>query len=431
MLVGTGGRGIGMYARPIVKDYSDVAELTGLCDVNPRRMEVARSWIGRDIPSFTDFDEMLDKVPCDVVIVTSKDSTHHEYIIKALRRGKDVITEKPMTIDAEKCRAILAAERESKGHITVTFNYRFTPYTTRIKELLREGIVGDIYSVEFHWFLDTLHGADYYRRWHRRKENSGGLLVHKATHHFDIVNWWLEAEPKLVYARGKRRVYGSAGKFRGERCRTCSYTQECPFYFDLTSDERAKELYISAEHVDGYYRDSCVFAEEIDIEDTMALVVEYKNGIQMSYTLSSYMPFEGWRMAINGSKGRLELSVADAFYPTEAVNLKERASIRKSIDPFKAALGDMSPETSDLIRFYPTFGGVKTFEVKRALGGHGGGDERLRDMLFREGIPDPLGYMAGSWAGAMSILIGIAANESIATGRPVIIEDLLKGFPEG
>ncbi|HHY99238.1 MAG TPA: Gfo/Idh/MocA family oxidoreductase, partial [Firmicutes bacterium] len=116
-----------MYARPMVKDYSDVAELTGLCDVNPRRMEVARSWIGRDIPGFTDFDEMLDKVPCDVVIVTSKDSTHHEYIIKALRRGKDVITEKPMTIDAEKCRAILAAERESKGHITVTFNYRFTP----------------------------------------------------------------------------------------------------------------------------------------------------------------------------------------------------------------------------------------------------------------------------------------------------------------
>ena len=50
------------------------------------------------------------------------------------------------------------------------------------------GVIGNVVSVDFHWLLDTRHGADYFRRWHRNKRNSGGLLVHKATHHFDLVN---------------------------------------------------------------------------------------------------------------------------------------------------------------------------------------------------------------------------------------------------
>jgi hypothetical protein len=64
--------------------------------------------------------------------------------------------------------------------------------------------------------------------------------------------------------------------------------------------------------------------------------------------------------------------------------------------------------------------------VPVASGGHGGGDARLLARLFGgESEPDPLGYMAGSWQGAMSIMIGIAANHSIAEGRSIEISDLL------
>ena len=56
--------------------------------------------------------------------------------------------------------------------------------------------------------LDTSHGADYFRRWHREKDKSGGLLVHKSTHHFDLVNWWLASSPKTVFAMGGLRFYG-------------------------------------------------------------------------------------------------------------------------------------------------------------------------------------------------------------------------------
>ena len=51
-----------------------------------------------------------------------------------------------------------------------------------------DGLVGRPLLVDFSWVLDTSHGADYFRRWHREKQNSGGLLVHKSTHHFDLVN---------------------------------------------------------------------------------------------------------------------------------------------------------------------------------------------------------------------------------------------------
>ena len=63
-------------------------------------------------------------------------------------------------------------------------------------------VIGEVKAVHFEWMLSTYHGADYFRRWHRDKRNSGGLLVHKSTHHFDLVNFWLNDKPKTVFAFG-------------------------------------------------------------------------------------------------------------------------------------------------------------------------------------------------------------------------------------
>lgn len=425
-IVGLGSRGIGMFLLPLVREYADVAEVTGLCDINWRRLEVARERAGIDVPIFTDFDEMLASVECDTVIVTSKDSTHHHFIIKALEAGKDAITEKPMTVDDEKCRAILEAEAKSPGAVRVTFNYRFAPYMTRVKELLKEGVIGRVHSVDFAWFLDTIHGADYYRRWHRRKENSGGLFVHKATHHFDLVNWWLDQEPVRVYASGRRNFYGPTREERGERCLGCQYASTCEFFVDLTQSQEGKSLYLDAESVDGYRRDGCVFSPEIDIEDTMGAIVNYSGGAQLHYSLHSFMPFEGWRVAFNGSKGRLEAGLAERYFIEERPVLAERSKAGRRIDPWRAADGDLTVRDHDEIRIYPLFGSVKTVKVPHGGSGHGGGDVRLRDMLFGRKTADPLNHLAGSRAGAMSILIGVAANRSIATGLPVEIETLLR-----
>jgi len=399
-IVGTSGRALSMYAKPIVEHFRETSQLVGVYDVNPARASYFSRECG-DVPVFGDFDAMIHGAQPDCVIVTTMDRYHHEYIVRALEAGCDAITEKPMTIDDEKCRAVLAAEKRTGRKIVVTFNYRFAPYVTRVKELLREGAIGQVLGVDFEWFLDTRHGADYFRRWHRRKENSGGLFVHKATHHFDMINWWIEDEPRKVYAFGERRVYGPTRAERGVRCSTCAYTRTCEFYVDYQTRPVMKGLYFDAEHVDGYYRDGCVFSDEIDIEDTMSATVRYQRGALLSYSLVAHSPYEGWRATLNGTGGRLE---AQEFHS-----------------------GHHAHDPSNFVKVFNRKGEIVTYDIRKPEGVHGGGDARLLERLFSgRNDPDPLGHMANSWAGAMSILIGIAANKSIATGEPIGILDLLK-----
>ena len=405
-IVGVGGRAIGMYLLPLVKDYAESAEVVGLCDVSATRMAEGNRQAETDIETFTDIDAMLAQTRPDVVIVCTRDDLHDHFIVKALRAGCDVITEKPMTIDDQKCLSILRAEKETGREVRVTFNYRYAPLPTRIKELLAAGEGGDVLSLDFSWHLDTSHGADYFRRWHRRKQNSGGLLVHKATHHFDLVNWLLEQDPVEVYATGQRKFYGPTREQRGERCLTCDHTDTCEFYFDINSTESLQRLYVEAEPDSGYIRDGCVFAPEIDIEDTISAIVRYSGGTQMSYQLDAYLPREGFMMAFNGTRGRLEVEYRETH--PDGVDHSKGYDIKILRDRKK----------------------IDTIHVPPAEGGHGGGDDRLLNDLFGTPDADPLRHAAGSRAGAMSVLTGIAANHSIASGKTIKIADLLQEFAD-
>jgi predicted dehydrogenase len=389
-----------MYAMPLAKYYGDAGELAAICDSNPVRLSACNGYLPAPVPAFTDFDAMLRETHPDTVIVASIDRTHHDFIIRSLETGADVITEKPMTIDDEKCRAILAAEQRTGKRVTVAFNYRYSPQHQQIKRLIVAGAIGRVLSVDFHWPLDYIHGADFFRRWHRRLENSGGLLVHKATHHFDLINWWLDSEPEEVFAQGRRAFYGPTREERGDRCLTCDYTTTCEFYFDLRKQDYMRTLYLEAEAEDGYHRDGCVFADEIDIYDTMSATVRYANGALLSYSMTAYSPWEGYDLAFNGTEGRLEVLFVERAPGREPGVEISLAQLRK---PAQA----IEPETGS--------------------GEHYGGDRLLRDHLFRGFESDPLGLQATSRAGAMSILTGVAANRSISSGRPVRIRDLLTG----
>ena len=403
-LVGTGIRGTRAWAIELLKEHGDRVEIVGLADINPKRLEASRRLIGIDVPTFTDLGAMLRTVRPDALMVTTKDSTHDEQIVQALEAGIDVITEKPMTTDEAKCARILDAERRTRRKVTVTFNYRYAPTAARIKELLTADTIGQVTSVDFHWYLDNRHGADYFRRWHAYRKNSGTLWVHKSTHHFDLVNWYLEADPEVVSANGALRRYGRNSPFRGVNCRTCPHKDRCPYYWDMTKDPLLMKLYAEAESVDGYLRDACVFREDIDIYDTMSATVRYTNGAMLSYSVNAYMPIEGYHLAFNGPKGRIE------------IRMYER-------QPWEV------PRGVDEIRVTPAFGGKsEIIRVPWGPGGHYGGDVKLRAMLFDSAQPDPLRQRAGSRAGAMSILTGVAADRSIQRGAPVRVAELL---PDG
>jgi predicted dehydrogenase len=428
-IVGLGSRA-DMFLRAILVDYAERATLVGFCDPNQTRMNYYNGkFAGRagvPVSTFTP-EQFADAVRAqrpDVVIVTSIDRTHDRYITAALELGCDVLTEKPMTIDAPRCQAILDCVRRTGRTLTVTFNYRYAPRNSRVKELLVGGVIGRVLSVHFEWLLDTRHGADYFRRWHRDKRNNGGLIVHKATHHFDLVNWWIDSTPQTVFGFGDLRFYGQANATaRGEprsysRAHGSAEARKDPFALHLEDNAELRELYLNAEHEDGYFRDQCVFGEGITTEDDMAVVVRYASGATMSYHLTAYAPWEGYRVMFNGTKGRLEFEMEESGYAEADVP-------GAPLPPVGAVVRDTKESARLLVR--PHW--QKPYEVPISAGaveGHGGGDARMLAELFGPPAgPDPLRHAATYIDGAHSILTGIAASLSFGSGQPVHIRDLV------
>jgi predicted dehydrogenase len=422
-IVGTGARAA-MFLDAIAGPYRDTAEIVGLCDLSQTRMD----WHNRRLRATADlaprptyladrFDRMIVDTAPDTVIVTTVDATHHLYITRAMELGCDVITEKPMTTDVLKLRLIFAAIARWGRPLRVTFNYRYAPAYTTLRRLMMDGVVGRPLCVDFSWLLDTRHGADYFRRWHRERQNSGGLLVHKATHHFDLVNWWLGSRPREVFALGALHFYGEdAAAARGERYAYPRYTgheaaRQDPFALFLDQSELLRGLYLEAEAETGYLRDRNVFGESVTIEDTMTVTGRYENGALLSYCLVAYSPWEGLRVAITGDRGRLELDVVENV--THLMGDAERANASKGA--FKEAT----------IRVHPMFGAAYEVEVPPGEGGHGGADPvMLEQLLSPAPPPDPYHRAASHLDGAASVLVGLAANESIRTRQLVRIADL-------
>ncbi|NOU97129.1 gfo/Idh/MocA family oxidoreductase [Paenibacillus sp. LMG 31456] len=419
-LVGTGGRASFFYSA-IVKDFKESSELVAFCDVNQTRMDFANKKIGAHgvgpLPTYKseEFDRMIEESKPDFVIVTTVDRTHHTYIIRAMELGCDVISEKPMTVDEDKCQEILDAVKRTGRKLRVTFNYRYSPHNTKIRELIADGTIGDVNSVHFEWLLNTKHGADYFRRWHRDKRNSGGLLVHKSTHHFDLVNFWLGTQPATVFALGDLMFYGRENaEKRGvtkfySRAHGSEYAKDDPFALHMEDNGNLKGMYLDAEKEDGYYRDQSVFGDGINIEDTMGVMVKYRSNAFLTYNLYAYAPWEGFRVCFNGTKGRIEMNVVEQSY----VNSGGEQGLEGAV-------------TGKKILVHPLFDKPYEVTVEEGKGGHGGGDPVLLNDLFGEPTPDRFNRAASHVDGAMSILTGIAGNRSLRTGQAVNVADLVK-----
>ncbi|MBS4195136.1 Gfo/Idh/MocA family oxidoreductase [Lederbergia citri] len=421
VLIGTGGRAEFFYGA-MARDYRDTCELVAFCDINQIRMDYANQLLEEKydhprIPTYKSdlFEEMIQNEKADIVIVMTMDRTHHKYIIKALELGCDVITEKPMTVDAEKTQQIIDAIKRTGNKVRVTFNYRYAPHNTKIREIIRDGVIGEVFSVNFEWALDTQHGADYFRRWHRNKNNSGGLLVHKSTHHFDLVNFWLNTQPDTVYAAGGLRFYGRENaETRGvtqfyQRAHGIEYAKNDPFAISLEDNLHLKAMYLDAEKEDGYQRDQSVFGDGISIEDTLAVVVQYKNKAIMNYSLNAYLPWEGFIITFNGSKGRMEVQVREQSYINSGGKKSDEGKLEEKS-----------------IRILPMFGEPYEVEIVEGEGGHGGGDPLLLDDLFGTPKEDEFHRAASHVDGAISILTGIAGNLSLKTGQAVKVDDLVE-----
>ncbi|MBN2302819.1 MAG: Gfo/Idh/MocA family oxidoreductase [Lentisphaerae bacterium] len=413
VVAGTGTRGTAMWIQPMLERFADDVEPVGLFDINPGRARACNKLTGGNIPVYESFDEMLEKAQPDALVVATTDATHAEYVVKGAAAGLSVYCEKPLCTSLNQVKAIRAARSKSDKPMLVTHNMRYYAAAETMKREIMNGRIGEIKHVIFIETLDRFHGADYFRRWHREIKNSGGLLVQKGSHHFDLVNWMVGSKAKTAVAQGSLSFYGKNGPFRGERCSNCSHAKECFFYADLFAKSGTKTLFNDIEQIDGYYRDRCVFGNEIDIYDTMNVTVQYENGVHLAYSLIAYASYEGMRFMIEGTKGRLEWT---AVHGTSwAPGSKERDNA--------TGLEQSGDNVENLVYFDPYH--VKTNLTPESRdGSHGGADPMVQQLVYGRIQPeDQLGQKAELEDGIQAVLIALAANKSIElNGQPVTVQ---------
>lgn len=420
-----------MFLFPLASTFREHAEIVAFCDVSRIRMQYFVDEL-RSLHNYADpialyhgddFNRLLTEQKPDVVLVASVDSTHADYVVRSLRAGCDVIVEKPLAIRADQLADIEKAVRETGRDVRVVFNYRWAPAVTKVWELLNVNEIGNVTHVHFEYVLDTRHGADYFRRWHARMENSGGLLVHKATHHFDLVNWWIDSIPETVSANGSLRFYGKANALaRGDEhlTRYDRYLDPAsdgdPFRLDLLKNG-PNILYHEAEKDSGYIRDRNVFRDDIDIYDTMSVIAKYRNGVMLTYSLVAYSPYEGFRVCFTGDRGRLELTERHGSHLIMGQSDAELAREQGNI-PDQAKAHE--------IRLQKHFSSAQEVEVPASKGGHGGADPLIQEQLFGPNPPQDHARRSAGWEqGVASVMLGVSANESIKSGCTVKVNDLL------
>lgn len=422
-VAGTGSRA-GMYTTALTGDHARAGELVAWCEPNPQRAAHYSDAVGADLPRYdpADLETMISAQRVDRLIITAPDHIHADLVVRAMAAGVDVVVEKPLTISDAGCRAITHAMRETGRDLVMTFNYRYAPRNSELRRIIADGEIGQVLSVHFEWVLDTAHGADYFRRWHRSKDSSGGLLIHKSSHHFDLVNWWLADVPRRVYATGGLRFYGPDGAGAADAGprpeRGTGAPAGDPWSLDLRADERLKSLYYDAEEHDGYRRDQDVFAPGITIEDDLGVVVDYAGGPFLTYSLTAHGPWEGYRVMVNGSQGRAELEVVErSFVPASG------GVVDPSANPVEQA--ERVRPVGETLVVQRHWEPAREVTIPEGVGGHGGGDAILLRDIFEPGSqPDPLGRRAGVLDGVRAVCVGIAGNASLASGVPVLISDL-------
>ncbi|WP_090842726.1 Gfo/Idh/MocA family protein [Alkalicoccus daliensis] len=419
---GVSNRAMGMFIEPCVDKYYTENKIVALLDHDRKRTTICKERYSQlhDVPEYseTEFEQMIEETEADTIIVAGRDDTHIYYILKSLEHNLNVISEKPMVTTAADAAKILEAEKNSTGKVTVAFNYRYNAFHRKIKELILDNKIGRITSIDLNWYIDTYHGASYFKRWNRMREFSGGLSIHKSTHHFDLINWWTDQLPEQVFAFGALNYYGpesehNPSKRNGRNCLTCEEQLECDYFMRwfnrsdgsaaAVDDHLQKNSFEgAAEDYTNYRTDQCIFDEEISIEDTYAATVKYDKGALLNYSINFSLPYEGYRLAINGTKGRIETT---EYHEPSRV-------------PF--------PVPEQTIDYFPLFGSKEVIHVVQTEGGHGGGDPLIQEDLFLAG-KRKRGYpiLAGAEAGAWSIATGEAVWRSVKQGQPIHVAELL------
>ena len=365
-LIGFGRRGLTNNLKNI-----DGVEVTAGADINASLFASFKEYWGKGIFTTTDYREILKQKNIDAVIIATPDYCHEEQAVAALESGKSVFVEKPMAISTEGCDRVLDTARKNNKKIFVGHNMRYMSAVTKMKEIIDQGMIGEVKTCWCRHFI--AYGGDaFFRDWHSEKRYVNGLLLQKGTHDIDVIHWLCGGYSKRVTAMGKLSVYDKVKRRKENEeiwgVSTVNHNNWPPL--------RQKG-----------------FSPIIDVEDLSMMLMELDNGVMASYQQCHYTP-DSWRnYTVIGTEGRIE----------NIGNVEMDCIVRlwnKRIN-------------SDVNR------GDIEFKISSMEGGHGGADPLLMEEFVR--------FLR---QGGKTKANAIAARNSVATGCAATISLRSKNTPQ-
>lgn len=376
-IIGLGLRGVSYYrliqSKPLLKEIFDVK---WVADINKNKLKRFKEEFSFKGEILTDFREGMENV--EAVIISTPDYTHASLYNEITEYSKHFIAEKPLATNIEDAKKILEKLKNYEKSVVVAYPLRYTPFYRKIKEIIESDTIGEIIFIRASEVLSYEHGANYARRWHRKRVNSGGLLVTKCCHDFDILHWLSKSLIESLSGFGGRRFFGKREGFP-QYCHECDnldciYRYSiCPIWYYLPYEE--------AYEPEKYGYDLCVFNSDMDIIDHAIVNLKHKNGIVSQFAIGPIAPNEFRRIHILGTKGELE-----GIFEKGIIIIRENKS---------------NCETQ--------------IEIKEEPQGHYGGDYRLllnfaRCILYKE---KPAATIE---EGYYSLIVAAKAEESIEHG---------------
>ncbi len=343
------------------------AELFGICDIDPDRLGKFVDYCGLNgARTFTDPDDYFAQKEMDAVLITTPDFTHRDVAVKAMKAGKHIYIEKPLAPTAAQCREIIRAHKRSGAVAYIGFNLRAVNVYQKLKEIVDSGILGQIVHIESCEQLSQAHSASFMRRFHRKKQNTGGFLNHKCSHDLDIMQWLIGHEHKVV----KVASFGGLNVFLPKKA-PAKYCHECPpdiwgrcpykdqpgFVFPVSG----KQPIHKTSQLDIYGGDLCVYTPDKDTVDNQTVIMEWDHGVRGNFNLQLFQAHGERETQIWGEKGslhsfysqfRIRVTVSDTGEVIEHKLVRETGghggADPKMLNRFMDAIESRNPKDSSL-----------------------------------------------------------------------------------
>lgn len=358
-IIGTGSMGLEHIANLHVIDG---VQVTALADPFPASLQRAAQY-APNARTFTDHKALLDSGLVDAVIIATPNDTHVDVLRDALATDLAVFVEKPLATTIEDCLSIAEWSRNRKALTWVGLEYRYMPPVQEVVQRAHAGMVGKIHQVSI-----REHREPFYQKvgnWNRFTERTGGTLVEKCCHYFNLMDVVLQENPVRVFASGDQRV------------------------------NALDEVY------DG---------KQADMLDSAFVIVEYASGARAMLDLCMFAEnsVDKEHLTVVGDEGKLE-----SFLPALNMRYTRRADWGS-----KTAWGENTGTGRGAELKY-------CWDVNIRYVGHHYGASWIEHMKFvdayREGKPAEVTMNDG----VRSVATGLAAHKSIREGRPVMMSEIL------